>query len=209
MSDTDLLVKYFPDLNSFQTEQFRRFAELFIEWNTMVNMISRKDIEHLFERHILHSLGIAKVIQFKKGSKVLDIGTGGGFPGIPLAIMFPDVDFILVDSIGKKIKVVNDIADKMQLKNVVGIHERAENVQGQFDFIVSRAVTRLNKFIPWTKGKMRKKNINELPNGLLYLKGGDLTEELSEIKKKSQLFDLKEFYYEDFFETKKVVYLSL
>lgn len=187
MSDTDLLVKYFPDLNSFQTEQFRNFAELFIEWNTMVNMISRKDIEHLFERHILHSLGIAKVIQFKKGSKVLDIGTGGGFPGIPLAIMFPDVDFLLVDSIGKKIKVVNDIADKMQLKNVVGIHERAENVQGQFDFIVSRAVTRLNKFIPWTKGKMRKKNINEFPNGLLYLKGGDLTEELSEIKKKSQL----------------------
>jgi len=173
----------------------------------MVNCISRKDMDHLYERHILHSLAIAKLIQFSKGTKILDIGTGGGFPGIPLAILFPNVSFLLVDSIGKKIKVVNDIASQLSLGNVIGIHDRAENIKGQFDFIVSRAVTRLVQFIPWTKNKITPVNKNTLPNGILYLKGGDLTEELAEAKCRYKLFDIADYFEEPFFETKKVVYI--
>jgi 16S rRNA (guanine527-N7)-methyltransferase len=164
-------------------------------------------MDHLYERHILHSLAIAKVVQFSNGTKVLDIGTGGGFPGIPLAILFPDVSFVLVDSIGKKIKVVNDIAAQLSLKNVMGIHDRAENIKGQFDFIVSRAVTRLVQFLPWTKNKISSKKRNSLPNGILYLKGGDLTEELAESKRRYKVYDIADYFEEPFFETKKVVYI--
>lgn len=205
--DFSLILKYFPDLSKDQQNQFVRFSDLFIEWNALVNCISRKDMDHLYERHILHSLAIAKVVQFSNGTKVLDIGTGGGFPGIPLAILFPDVNFVLVDSIGKKIKVVNDIAAQLSLKNVIGIHDRAENIKGQFDFIVSRAVTRLIQFLPWTKNKISSKNRNAIPNGILYLKGGDLTEELEESKRKYKVYDITDYFEEPFFETKKVVYI--
>ena len=205
--DFSLILKYFPDLSKDQQNQFVRFSDLFIEWNALVNCISRKDMDHLYERHILHSLAIAKVVQFSNGTKVLDIGTGGGFPGIPLAILFPDVSFVLVDSIGKKIKVVNDIAAQLSLKNVIGIHDRAENIKGQFDFIVSRAVTRLIQFLPWTKNKISSKNRNAIPNGILSLKGGDLTEELEESKRKYKVYDITDYFEEPFFETKKVVYI--
>jgi 16S rRNA (guanine527-N7)-methyltransferase len=205
--DFSLVHTYFPELSEHQQEQFVRFATLFKEWNSMVNCISRKDMDHLYERHILHSLAIAKVIQFSKGTRILDIGTGGGFPGIPLAILFPDVSFVLVDSIGKKIKVVNDIARQLSLENVIGIHDRAENIKGSFDFIVSRAVTRLVHFLPWTKNKISGLNKNEIPNGILYLKGGDLTEELAEAKRRYKLYDIADYFVEPFFETKKVVYI--
>lgn len=205
--DFSLILNYFPELSNEQQEQFVRFSDLFIEWNSKVNCISRKDMDHLYERHILHSLAIAKVVQFTKGTKVLDIGTGGGFPGIPLAILFPDVSFVLVDSIGKKIKVVNDISSQLGLKNVIGIHDRGENIKGQFDFIVSRAVTRLVQFLPWTKNKISAKNKNAIPNGILYLKGGDLTEELAESKRRFKVYDIADYFSEPFFETKKVVYI--
>jgi 16S rRNA (guanine527-N7)-methyltransferase len=205
--DFSLILKYFPDLSKEQQEQFIRFSTLFKEWNTMVNCISRKDMDHLYERHILHSLAIAKVVQFSKGTKVLDIGTGGGFPGIPLAILFPDAHFVLVDSIGKKIKVVNDIAAQLSLKNLIGIHDRAENIKGQFDFIVSRAVTRLVQFLPWTKNKISSKNKNSIANGILYLKGGDLAEELAESKRRYKVYAIADYFEEPFFETKKVVYI--
>lgn len=205
--DYSIIQKYFPDIPENQKEQLIRFADLFSEWNTMVNCISRKDMNHLFERHILHSLAISKVIQFKEGTKILDIGTGGGFPGLPLAILFPKVEFVLVDSIGKKIKVVNDIAEKLSLDNVKGIHARAEDISGKFDFIVSRAVTRLVNFLPWTKGKISTKQKNDLKNGILYLKGGDLSEELREAKRRNTLISISNFFDEAFFETKKVVYI--
>jgi 16S rRNA (guanine527-N7)-methyltransferase len=207
--DLSILNKYFPELSSLQLSQFMSFATLFEEWNEKVNLVSRKDMDHLFERHIVHSLAIAKVMPFSDGSKVLDIGTGGGFPGIPLAILFPKVEFTLVDSIGKKIKVVNDIALQLDLKNVKGINERAENIKGSFDFIVSRAVSRLINFLPWTKGKISKVQKNMLKNGILYLKGGDLKDEIKEIKMKTKVFDISEIYDEEFFETKKVVYIPL
>jgi len=207
--DLSILNKYFPELSSLQLSQFMSFATLFGEWNEKVNLVSRKDMDHLFERHIIHSLAIAKVMPFSDGSKVLDIGTGGGFPGIPLAILYPKVEFILVDSIGKKIKVVNDIALQLDLKNVKGINERAENIKGSFDFIVSRAVSRLINFLPWTKGKISKVQKNKLKNGILYLKGGDLKEEIKEIKMKTKVFDISAIYSEEFFETKKVVYIPL
>lgn len=205
--DLSIIHTYFPDLSEKQKDQLGRFSELFIEWNTKVNCISRKDVDHIVERHILHSLSIAKLIDFKPGTRILDIGTGGGFPGIPLAIFFPKVDFVLVDSIGKKIKVVNDIADQLSLKNVIGIHTRAENVKGSFDFIVSRAVTRLVQFLPWTRNKISTKQKNSLKNGILYLKGGDLTEELAETKRKHVLYPISDYFKEAFFETKKIVYI--
>lgn len=207
--DLSILNKYFPELSSLQLSQFMSFATLFAEWNEKVNLVSRKDMDHLFERHIVHSLAIAKVMPFSDGSKVLDIGTGGGFPGIPLAILFPKVEFTLVDSIGKKIMVVNDIALQLGLKNVKGINDRAENIKGSFDFIVSRAVSRLINFLPWTRAKISKIQRNKLKNGILYLKGGDLKEELKEIKMKSKVFDISEIYDEEFFETKKVVYIPI
>ncbi len=204
----NLILKYFPDLTDRQRDQFTQLKGLYAEWNSQINVISRKDIEELYTRHILHSLGIAKIIQFKPRTSIMDVGTGGGFPGIPLAILFPDSNFYLVDTIGKKIKVVNSIASALNLNNVEGVQKRAEKVKFEFDFIVSRAVTYLPKFNNWIKGKFSSKSFNELPNGLLYLKGGDLTKELEESGKPFQSFDLNGFFSEDFFETKKVIYLK-
>lgn len=205
----ELIKKYFPELSKKQQKQFAALQDLYNEWNAQINVISRKDEDNFYERHVLHSLGIAKVMQFKDDSRILDIGTGGGFPGIPLAILFPECDFVLVDSIGKKIKVVNEVAQALGLKNVTGIHERAEKINEQFDFVVSRAVTAMPAFLPWTKNKFLKKNKNEFPNGILYLKGGDLTEELSSIKQTIKEFPLTDYFSEEFFETKKVIYVKM
>jgi 16S rRNA (guanine527-N7)-methyltransferase len=207
MNGIDLVFKYFPDISDEQKEQFERLEELYSEWNAQINVISRKDTDNFYERHVLHSLAIAKVMEFKDGSKILDIGTGGGFPGIPLAILFPNSNFLLVDSIGKKITVVKEVANALGLNNVRATHERAENIKEQFDFIVSRAVTAMPKFLLWTKGKFLKQNNNSFKNGILYLKGGDLKEEMATVKKAIQYFDLPDFYSEEFFETKKVVYV--
>ena len=204
----DTLNKYFPELTQDQISQFEQLEALYKEWNAQINVVSRKDIDELYVRHVLHSLAIAKVQPFLEGSSVLDIGTGGGFPGIPLAILFPKTNFYLVDSIGKKIKVVNEIVSALGLKNVKAEHLRAEKVKGQFDFIVSRAVTNMNDFVKWTKGKIKKKSNHDLKNGILYLKGGDLTEELKNFPK-ATLFDLQNYFNEDFFETKKVVHLPI
>ncbi|WP_113654747.1 16S rRNA (guanine(527)-N(7))-methyltransferase RsmG [Pedobacter namyangjuensis] len=203
----DIIFKYFKNLTDNQVEQFGKLFELYSFWNAQINVISRKDIEELYERHILHSLGIAKFCSFKAGERVLDVGTGGGFPGIPLAILFPETDFHLVDSIGKKIKVVTEVASALGLTNVTASHLRAEQVPGKFNFVVSRAVTRLIDFYPWVRGKFAKENINAIPNGILYLKGGDLTEEIKESKLKAELHPLSVYFEEEFFETKFVVYI--
>lgn len=202
-----ILLKYFPELTKEQLEKFSALEEVYMDWNQRINVISRKDTEFFYERHVLHSLGIAKVIDFKKGAKILDVGTGGGFPGIPLAILFPEADFHLVDSIAKKIKVVNAVKDELGLKNVLAEQSRAEEINQQFDFIVSRAVTRLSNFLPWMKGKLIKGHKASLPNGMLFLKGGELDEEIKEVNKKIKSFPLNHFFEEDFFETKKVLYL--
>lgn len=202
----DRILNYFPHLSIAQKEQFSQLGPLYAGWNERINVISRKDIEALYLRHVLHSLGIAKVQDFLPGARVLDIGTGGGFPGIPLAIMFPETKFLLVDSIGKKIKVVGEIARELELENVEAIHGRAEKQKGQFDFIVSRAVTNMTDFVKWTRGKFLKENRHTLPNGILYLKGGDLQEELKPFQK-ARIYSLSDYFEEDFFETKKVVYL--
>ncbi len=204
----DIILKYFPGLTPQQQQQYERLPELYSFWNSQINVISRKDIDLLFERHILHSLGIAKVISFLPGENILDVGTGGGFPGLPLAIMFPDTQFYLVDSIGKKIKVVNEIANAIGLKNIRAEHIRAEEASGKFDFVVSRAVTQLKDFYPWVKGKFNKTSKNSLPNGILYLKGGDLKQEIAESGLAVQQFHLKDFFKEEFFETKQVVYIK-
>lgn len=204
----DIIIKYFPDLSEIQLQQLNQLEELYKEWNAKINVISRKDIDELYLRHVLHSLGIAKVQTFLPGSRVLDVGTGGGFPGIPLAILFPETDFTLVDSIGKKIKVVQGVASSLQLKNLTAIHGRAESIEGTFDFIVSRAVTAMPDFVKWVKDKVSKKSNHDLKNGILYLKGGDLTEEISAFTS-CTLYDLSNYFEEDFFETKKVVHLPL
>jgi 16S rRNA (guanine527-N7)-methyltransferase len=203
-----LIIKYFPELNQDQILKFEKLFSIYSLWNEQINVISRKDLDSFYERHVLHSLGIAKIIQFNRHSKILDIGTGGGFPGIPLAIMFPEVDFVLVDSIGKKIKVVNEVANALELKNVIGIHERAEKIKDKFDFIISRAVTAMPQFLPWVQGKFKKENNNILENGILYLKGGDLSEEMKDVNLPIKYHHLKDYFEEEFFETKKVVYLK-
>ena len=204
----DIILKYFPDLLEKQIKQFSQLQDLYNEWNSQINVISRKDMENLYLKHVLHSLAIAKVISFADGTKVLDVGTGGGFPGIPLAILFPNVEFLLVDSIGKKIKVVNEVANSIGLKNLRAEHKRAEQVNGQFDFVVSRAVTRMKVFQQWVRKRISTKQRNILFNGILYLKGGDLTEELEGIKN-VELYNIPDFFEEEFFETKKLVYISL
>lgn len=206
---TEILYKYFPDLSDEQRKKFDALFELYRFWNDQINVISRKDIELLYERHILHSLGIAKVMAFKAGTKVLDVGTGGGFPGIPLAILFPESDFTLVDSIGKKIKVVNEVSSALGLTNVVAYHKRAEELDEKFHFVVSRAVTEFPAFYRWVKNKFLKDNFNDLPNGILYLKGGDLKEEFGPFYERAKFYELKNYFTEEFFETKKVVYYKM
>lgn len=202
------ILKQFPNLTDNQIQQFEKLQFLYEDWNSKINVISRKDIDELYTRHVLHSLGIAKILEFKPGSKIMDVGTGGGFPGIPLAILFPEVDFYLIDVIAKKIKVVNEVASALELKNVKAEQKRVELVNQEFDFIVSRAVTNMPDFVSWVNGKIRKNSKHELQNGILYLKGGDLTEELADFKKAEQ-FNLSDFFKDEFFETKKVVHLAL
>ncbi len=205
----DIILKYFPDLNPVQREKFEYMGRLYTEWNEKINVVSRKDIHSLFEKHILHSLAIAKVISFKKGTSILDVGTGGGFPGIPLAVLFPEVEFHLVDSIGKKIKVVNAVADALELKNVLSEQKRAEELKQNFDFIISRAVTAFPKFVSWVKGKTKHDQKNAMPNGILYLKGGDFAEEIKPFGKRASVYPISEYFEEEFFETKKIIHLSL
>lgn len=202
------ILKQFPDLTEIQKLQFKKLYGLYQDWNSKINVISRKDIDELYIKHVLHSLAIAKIQKFEAGSSVLDVGTGGGFPGIPLAILFPETHFYLIDVIAKKIKVVQDVAEILGLKNVKAEQIRAENVKGNFDFIVSRAVTNMPDFVSWIKNKIKKQNNHALKNGILYLKGGDLTEELKDFPKAIQ-FPISDFFSDDFFETKKVVHLEL
>ncbi|GAB3930294.1 16S rRNA (guanine(527)-N(7))-methyltransferase RsmG [Larkinella terrae] len=203
----DLIKKYFPDLTKRQLEQFAALDELYRHWNAQINVISRQDIDSLYEKHVLHSLGIAKIIQFVPGTEILDVGTGGGFPGIPLAILFPLVDFHLVDSIGKKIKVVTEISSALGLTNVKAEQARVEHLNTTYDFVVSRAVTRLAPFLGWVRYKIHKSGNNKLRNGVLYLKGGDMSEELAEIQDKYRTYELSDYFDEPFFETKKVIYI--
>lgn len=205
----DIVLKYFPDLTQQQKEHFAALQGLYSEWNEKINVISRKDIEQLYERHVVHSLAIYKFLPFQPGSKILDIGTGGGFPGIPLAIMMPDVQFHLTDSIGKKIKVVQEVADALGLKNVKAEHTRSEQVKEKYDFVVSRAVAELKMLLAWSNGKVLKDNKNALPNGLICLKGGDLKDELKEVKREKEVYSLTDYFSEEFFETKKLVYVAL
>lgn len=206
-SGTQLICSYFQGLSPLQIAQFSKLEELYSDWNSKINVISRKDMEHFYIHHVLHSLGIAKVMEFSPGTKVLDIGTGGGFPGIPLAILFPDTHFHLVDSIGKKITVVKDVVKQLNLSNVEGQQARAEELVRKYDFIISRAVTRMANFYPWVKNKIRKEEFNEFQNGILYLKGGDVDEEMEELNKSYVVYHLDDYFLEDYFETKKVIYL--
>ena len=204
----DEIIKHFPDLTDLQQNQFRKLKELYEDWNAKINVISRKDIDQLYTKHVLHSLAIAKIQKFESGTYILDIGTGGGFPGIPLAILFPETRFYLIDVILKKINVVKAVAESLELKNVKAEQLRAENVKGDYDFIVSRAVTNMPDFVSWIKDKIKKTNKHELKNGILYLKGGDLTEELKDFPKAKE-YNISDFFDDEFFETKKVVHLPL
>ena len=205
----DLIEKYFETLTPEQRSRFEAMGGLYAEWNAKINVISRKDIDELYTRHILHSLAIAKIIQFKKGTKVLDVGCGGGFPGIPLAVLFPDVDFTLVDSIGKKIRVVNEVSSALGLTNVTGIQFRAEQLKQKYDFVVSRAVTAFPQFVALTRNLVSPVQLNKLKNGIIYLKGGEFMNEIEPFKKTIQIFDISHFFDNAFFETKKVIYLPI
>lgn len=207
--NSSLIGDYFPGLTELQKKQFDALYPLYTEWNAQINVVSRKDIESLYLHHVLHSLGIAKFISFKSGERVLDVGTGGGFPGLPLAILFPETNFHLVDSIGKKIKVVKEIATAIGLENLEATHSRAEHVEGKFNFVVSRAVTQLVDFYPWVQNKFKKESINAIPNGILYLKGGDLTTEIEESRLKAEVYPLSDYFKEPFFETKAIVYIPM
>lgn len=198
----------FPDLTDVQIRQFEQLFDLYQDWNSKINVISRKDIDELYTKHVLHSLGIAKIMQFKPNTDVMDVGTGGGFPAIPLAILFQETNFYAIDVIAKKIKVVNEVAKALDLKNLKAEQKRAELVTEKFDFVVSRAVTNMPDFVTWVKGKTKKQSIHDLDNGILYLKGGDLTEELKDFPK-ATLYNLSDFFEDEFFETKKVVHLPL
>ena len=209
LQSVSLITHYFPDLSEQQIKQFGQLQELYLLWNERINVISRKDIGNLYINHVLHSMGIAKVIAFNDGAAILDVGTGGGFPGIPLAILFPQTHFHLVDSIGKKIKVVEEVSQAIDLKNVRAEHKRAEEIKDKYDFVVSRAVTSLKEFYGWVRGKIKKENRHNLANGILYLKGGDLDEEMTELGMPFEIFNLKDYFEEDFFETKKVVYVPI
>lgn len=209
MQNAELIFSYFPELTDRKKEQFSNLLPLYREWNAKINVVSRKDVDNLYLNHVLHSLGIAKFASFNPGADILDVGTGGGFPGIPLAILFPDTKFHLVDSIGKKITVVKNVAEGIGLTNIRAEQIRAEQIKGEYDFIVSRAVTRLKEFYGWIHRKVKKQSTHSLYNGILYLKGGDLEEELAELRKPYQLFDLNTAFKEEFFETKKVVYVPL
>lgn len=204
-----MIFSYFPDLTAHQKEQFSKLLDLYREWNARINVISRKDIDNLYLNHVLHSLAIAKFTTFKPGADILDVGTGGGFPGIPLAVLFPETRFHLVDSIGKKITVVRNVAEGVGLKNVQAEQIRAEQLKGKYDFIVSRAVTRLKEFYGWVHRKVKAESVHSVYNGILYLKGGDLDEELAELKKPHQIFELRTVFKEEFFETKRLVYIPV
>ena len=205
----DIILKYFPNLTETQKQQFAALYDLYTDWNSKINVISRKDITNLYEHHVLHSLGIAKIIQFRPGTEIMDLGTGGGFPGIPLAILFPDTHFHLVDSIGKKVKVATEIAQAIGLKNVTTRHCRAEEEKQQFDFVVSRAVMPLTDLLKIIRKNIRKEQHNALPNGLICLKGGEFDREVMPVKHQTLIYDLKDYFEEEFFETKKVVYVTI
>lgn len=205
----DIITKYFPNLTDIQKSQFAALYDLYQDWNAKINVISRKDIDNLYEHHVLHSLGIAQVINFKPGTSIMDLGTGGGFPGIPLAILFPEVNFHLVDSIGKKVRVANEVANSIGLKNVTFCHERAEDEKQKFDFVVSRAVMPLMDLLKIIRKNISPKQQNSLPNGLICLKGGELERETMPVKNKVTMWDLKDYYEEEFFQTKKVVYVAI
>lgn len=205
----DIILKYFPKLTDKQKEQFAKLDELYRYWNERINTISRKDIDSLYEHHVLHALSIAKLIGFKDGTEIIDVGCGGGFPGIPLAIMFPNVKFHMVDSIAKKIKVVNEVSQALGLTNVVAEQARVEKIKKQYDFIISRAVTAFPDFMNLVKNKVHHKDKNSLPNGLLYLKGGDFTSEITKYKKDSMVIEITDFFKEEYFETKKIIYLQM
>ncbi|MCW5909930.1 MAG: 16S rRNA (guanine(527)-N(7))-methyltransferase RsmG [Cyclobacteriaceae bacterium] len=209
MTGVELIRQYFPGLTQNQVAQFEKLTGLYKEWNDKINVISRKDIDNIYINHVLHSLAIAKVVSFKPGAEVLDVGTGGGFPGIPLAILFPETRFHLVDSIGKKITVVTEIAKALGLKNVKAEQARAEQLKGKYDFVVSRAVTRMKEFYGWVHNKVKPESIHNLDNGILYLKGGDLEEEMGELKRPYSVYNLTDYFREEFFETKKVIYVPL
>ncbi len=204
-----IIEKYFPNLTTHQKAQFGQLGDLYAHWNAQINVISRQDAENLYERHVLHSLGIAKVLEFKEFASVLDVGTGGGFPGIPLAILFPEAEFHLVDSIGKKMKVVQEVAAALDLKNVKAEKLRAEQADGIYDFVVTRAVTRCRPLFDWVRYKMSRNQVHSLTNGILALKGGDLDEELKELGRKARVFELSDYFEEAFFETKKVVHIPI
>ncbi len=205
----DTIQKYFPGLTSIQQEQLSALKPLYYHWNSQINVISRKDFEHFYLHHVLHSLAIAKFLHFKPGTKIIDVGTGGGFPGIPLAIFFPESSFTLLDSVGKKIKVVNEVKKELDINNATGVQSRSEDYKGKFDFIVSRAVTKLPGFVKLTRHLIAKQPQNAIPNGILYLKGGDIQEETAPFQKTVFVQDLNEWFEEPFFETKKLVHLPL
>ncbi|MEL0643877.1 16S rRNA (guanine(527)-N(7))-methyltransferase RsmG [Olleya sp. Ti.3.14] len=204
----ELILKYFPDLTPLQIEQFTKLEALYQDWNLKINVVSRKDIDELYLRHVLHSLAIAKIINFKEGSSMMDVGTGGGFPGIPLAILFPECEFHLVDSINKKLNVVREVVAGLELQNVKVTHSRVEEIKETYDFIISRAVAAMPTFVHWIKGKVSKTQQNELKNGIIYLKGGDLTEELQDYKT-TTIYNISDYFEEEFFDTKKIVHLPI
>jgi 16S rRNA (guanine527-N7)-methyltransferase len=205
----DIILRYFPNISNLQKQQFSQLSELYSFWNQQINVISRKDIDHLYERHVLHSLSITHFFNFTDNTQILDVGTGGGFPGIPLAIYFPHVNFILVDSIGKKIKVVNEVIKEIKLTNVHAIHTRAELLPGEFDYALSRAVCEFSQFVKMVRNKIKKENINILPNGFIVMKGGDLENEIKPFRQKIKVFNVSEVFKEEFFESKKIIYLPL